>query len=234
MKQWLIMAITLAICCCVTLPSAYAWGVAYGRTEVIAVEGEQISFYTSLQNMDDETLEIAISIAEGKDIATVSESQATLQPNTDKYPVMVEIDIPEDAEDEYDIIVRYQLSGSGSISLSDTRELPIHIKVIQQDEPDEEPEPEKPKQNNNGGNNNNENVQQSNKIKENNDITEPEKTIETQEKPKPAVPKVEEQPEKVVGETETETTQNDSWIWLVVAIVIIIGVLVALWWLGWI
>lgn len=226
------MAITLAICCCVALPSAYAWGVAYGRTQVTAIEGEHISFYTSLQNMDNETLEIVISIAEGKEIATVSETQVTLLPNTEKYPVMVEIDIPEDAEDSYDITVRYQLSGTGSISLSDTRELPIHIKVTPQDEPEEEPEPERPKQktSSGGGSNNNGNVQQNNKTTENNDVTEPEKIVEVQEKTIPAVPKVEEESEEI---EETETPQNDSWIWWV-AVIIIIGAMIVLWWLGWI
>ena len=231
MKQWMIMATTLAICCCVFLPSAYAWGVAYGRTKVLTVEGEHISFYTSLQNMDDETLEIAISIVEGKDIASVSESQVTLHPNTEKHPVIVEIDIPEDAEEEYDITVRYQVSGTGSISLSDIRELPIHIRVTQQDKPEEEPETE-PENNNGHGNNNNGNVQQNNKIIENKNITEQKETVELQENSKPAVPKIEEQKEEKNEKIDIETTQDDSWIWWVIAIIVIIGTVVAIWWFG--
>jgi len=140
----------MAFCLAISMPQALAWGVAHENSHIELEAGEEYQFYTSLQNMVGNTsYNVQVSLSGDTSIATLSQNQFTLEPQTQKLPIYITLKPPpENPQPSYSTIIKYSVSptqSSGQVGLNQEKTIFIHISVKQPEpepEPDPEPEPE--------------------------------------------------------------------------------------------
>lgn len=121
------MAILVAVA-----PNVFAWGVAYENNQLNLMTGQTYRFYTSLQNMDDSSKTVSITLQGDIGIAEIEgDSSISLSPNTRSHPVYIKITIPSDEPKEsYSVKVVYVTeTGSSGIAIATSRSVQININV---------------------------------------------------------------------------------------------------------
>lgn len=140
MKNTVLVSAVIGFCLTVLMVNVFAWGVVHENNHITMEKGEIKHFYTSLQNMvGNDSYDVEVSIVNGEEVASLSQTRYALPPNTNRLPVYINISIPSDTNREsYDINLIYSLSNSnndGQVGLRMEKTIALHIDIADDELP---------------------------------------------------------------------------------------------------